>query len=429
MRNGHGTTRRALAGLVAALALLLGTLTVATTASAATTSGCGTAPTLSTGQHTITSGGVSRTFRLDVPSGYDRNRPYRLVVGLHWWYGTANDVVNENYYGLKPLAGDSTIFVAPQGIDNAWPNSGGRDLTFIDDVLRRIESTLCVDTTQRFALGFSYGGGMSNAIACARADVFRGVAILNGAQLSGCDGGTQPIAFLGSHGVSDDVLAISMGRSLRDRALRNNGCTAQNAPEPAPGSGTHTRTAYSCRAGYPVVWLAFDGGHAWAARDRGQSQSWVPGEVWRFFTALTSTTTTTPTATPTPTPTVTPTPTPTPTPTVTPTAEPTQTPTAPPPTGGCTAAYRTVNSWPGGFQGEITVTAGSRALSGWTVKWDLAGGQAISQLWGGTLSVSGSRVTSDNAPWNGALAASGTTTLGFIGSGSPSTPAVACSGR
>lgn len=141
--------------------------------------------------------------------------------------------------------------MAPQGIDNAWPNSNGRDLTFIDDVLKRVESTLCVDTTQRFALGFSYGGGMSNAIACARADVFRGVAILNGAELSGCSGGTQPIAFLGSHGVSDDVLNISMGRSLRDRALRNNGCQAQSAPEPSPGSGTHTRTAYSCRDGFP----------------------------------------------------------------------------------------------------------------------------------------------------------------------------------
>ena len=416
MRNGHGTTRRALAGLVAALALLLGTLTVATTASAATTSGCGTAPTLSTGQHTITSGGVSRTFRLDVPSGYDRNRPYRLVVGLHWWYGTANDVVNENYYGLKPLAGDSTIFVAPQGIDNAWPNSGGRDLTFIDDVLRRIESTLCVDTTQRFALGFSYGGGMSNAIACARADVFRGVAILNGAQLSGCDGGTQPIAFLGSHGVSDDVLAISMGRSLRDRALRNNGCTAQNAPEPAPGSGTHTRTAYSCRAGYPVVWLAFDGGHAWAARDRGQSQSWVPGEVWRFFTALTSTTTTTPTATPTPTPTVTPTPTPTPTPTVTPTAEPTQTPT-----GACTATVKVNSSWSGGYVADVVVTAGSSGVSGWKVT---VGGATITQAWGSTQS--GNVLT--NASWNGTLRAGGTATAGFIGSGSPTGLTASCAG-
>lgn len=424
MPAGAATARRAGVALLAALAVVLACLTAAASpVSAATTAGCGKAPSLSTGQHTISSGGQNRTFRLDVPSGYDRNKPYRLVVGLHWWHGTSNDVMNENYYGLKPLSGGSTIFVAPQGIDNAWPNSGGRDVSFIDDILRRVESDLCIDTTQRFALGFSYGGGMSNALACARADVFRAVAILNGAELSGCSGGTQPIAFLGSHGVSDDVLNISMGRSLRDRALRNNGCTAQNAPEPNPGSGTHTRTAYSCRAGYPVVWLAFDGGHAWAARDRNQGQSWVPGEVWQFFTSLTSTTETTPPPTETtPPPTET-----TPPPTET-TPPPTET-TPPPATGACTARYTTVNSWPGGFQGEVTVTAGSAGLNGWTATWALASGQGISQAWGGESSVSGGRVSVANAPWNGTLAAGTSTTFGFIGTGSPSTPTVACAAR
>ena len=426
MRVGT-TPRRAGVALLAALATVLGCLTVAASpATAATTAGCGQAPGLSTGQYSVISGGQARAFRIDVPTSYDRNKPHRLVIGLHWWHGTSNDVVNENYYGLKPLASNDTIFVAPQGIDNAWPNTGGRDVAFIDDLLRRIESDLCIDTSQRFALGFSYGGGMSNALACARADVFRAVAILNGAQLSGCDGGSQPIAFLGSHGVSDDVLNISMGRQLRDRALRNNGCVAQNAPEPAPGSGTHTRTQYQCRDGYPVEWFAFDGGHAWAARDRNSGQSWVPGEVWRFFTSLTSTTTPPPTET-TPPPTET---TPPPTETTPPPTETTPPPTetTPPPSGACTATYTTIGSWPGGFQGEVTVAAGGSALSGWTATFDLGSG-TVSQLWGGTHSVSGSRVTVANAPWNGSLAPGQSATFGFIGTGSPSTPTVACAAQ
>lgn len=281
--DGAGTTAGATAGATAA-----GT-TAAHAAPAAGTAGCGRPAGLATGSHTVTSGGQSRTFRLDVPAGYDQNRPYRLVVGLHWWHGTSADVVNQGFYGLEPLAGESTVFVAPQGIDNAWPNANGRDMVFVDDVLRVVENALCIDTTQRFATGFSYGGGMSNALACARADVFRAVAVLNGAQLSGCAGGTQPIAYLGSHGVVDDVLNISQGRALRDRALRTNGCQTQQAPEPAAGSGTHVRTEYTCRAGYPVVWIASDSGHQWDARDRGQQQSWVPGEIWRFFAALTPT--------------------------------------------------------------------------------------------------------------------------------------------
>ena len=90
------------------------------------------------------------------------------------------------------------------------------------------------------------------------------------ANLSGCSGGTQPIAYIGLHGIRDNVLPISSGRSLRDTFVRNNGCTAQNPPEPAHGSLTHIVTAYSgCRAGYPVVWAAFDGaGHDPGPRGR-----------------------------------------------------------------------------------------------------------------------------------------------------------------
>lgn len=391
-------------------------------APAAVTAGCGSPAKLATGNHTITSSGQSRQFRLDVPAGYDPNTPYRLVLGIHWWHGTSQDVVNEGFYGLKPLAGTSTIFVAPQGIDNAWPNTNGRDVTFVDDILRTVEAALCIDTTQRFSTGFSYGGGMSNALACARADVFRAVAVLNGAQLSGCEGGTQPIAYLGSHGVVDSVLNISQGRALRDRALRNNGCQAQNAPEPAGNSGQpHTTTTYQCRDGYPVVWIANDSDHQWAAVDRGQQQSHVPGAIWQFFTSLRSTTTT-----PTPTPSTSPSPTvsPTPTPTSTPSPTPTSTPTTPPPAGACTATYRTVNSWPGGFQGEVTVRT-SPATSGWSVSWRTSG-ERVDQVWNGTLAPQGDLVVVRNAAWNGTLPAGGSTTFGLLGSGTPPTAALTC---
>src|SRR4051812_23170703 len=266
---------RSLFAAVAAGALVVlaaGTAQADSPGAAAATAGCGKAPTLTSGQHTISSGGQNRTYILRLPSNYDSNRQYRLFVGFHWRGGTANDVdsggtdgYNWSYYGLRKLAdaaNNGTIFVAPQGNGNGWANPGGQDLTFVDDMLRQLESGLCVDTTQRFAGGFSYGGGMSYEVACARATVFRAVVAYSGAQLSGCDGGNQPIAYMGVHGVTDNVLDISQGRGLRDRFVRNNGCTAQSPREPAAGSHTHIVTNYSgCRAGYPVVWAAFDGGH------------------------------------------------------------------------------------------------------------------------------------------------------------------------
>ncbi|MCA2215476.1 ricin-type beta-trefoil lectin domain protein [Jidongwangia harbinensis] len=266
-------------------------------ATLAATAGCGKAPTLASGTRTIQTSGRSRSYILRVPDNYDSNRPYRLIFGFHWNGGTANDVDSGgtsgypwSYYGLRALSNDSAIFVAPQGLNNGWANSGGQDVVFVDDMIREIDAGLCVDTTQRFAGGFSYGGGMSYALACARPTVFRAVAVYAGGQLSGCSGGTEPIAYIGLHGLRDPVLNISQGRSLRDRFVRNNGCTPQNPPEPAQGSLTHTVTTYSgCRAGYPVVWAAYDAGHTPGPVD-GSAGDFEPGErswtrpvVWNFF--------------------------------------------------------------------------------------------------------------------------------------------------
>jgi len=161
-------------------------------------------------------------------------------------------------------------------------------VTFTDDMIRLIENDLCVDTTQLFSVGFSYGGAMSYALACARGTVFRAIAAIAApGAISGCSGGTQPVAYMGIHGVSD---GIQNGRALRDRFVSNNGCTPQNAPEPAAGSRTHITTVYSgCRAGYPVVWAAFDGGHQQGPVDgcagcESGARSWVKPELWRFFT-------------------------------------------------------------------------------------------------------------------------------------------------
>ncbi|WP_425338585.1 ricin-type beta-trefoil lectin domain protein [Kitasatospora phosalacinea] len=278
-------------------------------AAAAASGGCGKAPSLASGARTITSSGQTRSYILRVPANYDQNHPYRLVFGFHWRGGTANDVdsggtdgYNWSYYGLRRLAdadSNGTVFVAPQGFDNGWANSNGQDIAFVDDLTRQLEAGLCVDTTQLFAAGFSYGGSMSYALACSRATVFRAVAVYSGANLSGCGGGTQPIAYMGLHGLRDDVLPISLGRGLRDQFVRNNGCTPQNPPEPAPGSLTHVVTAYSgCRSGYPVVWAAFDG----AGHDPGPIdgctcdgwRTWTSGEVWKFFSQFGSGTPTPP---------------------------------------------------------------------------------------------------------------------------------------
>ena len=267
--------------------------------------GCGKAPTLNNSPTTainynmVTSGGMSRRYILRYPSNYDNTHPYRLVLAYHWRSGSASQVFDCNtesircyttqspFYGLWNLSNNTTIFVAPDGLDAGWANSNGRDVTFTDDILKQVEDDLCIDKSRIFANGFSYGAGMSFALACARPDVFRAVGIYAGGQLSGCSGGNSPVAYYATHGLDDGILNISGGRTMRDRFVMNNGCTAMTPPEPANNSGSHICTSYQgCSAGHPVRWCAFDGsnGHDPSPKDPGQSMTWNPEEAWRFFT-------------------------------------------------------------------------------------------------------------------------------------------------
>jgi Cellulose binding domain/Prolyl oligopeptidase family len=261
-------------------------------------------------------------------------------------------------------------------------------------MLNLFEADLCIDTSEIFAMGWSYGGAMTYAVACAMPAVFRAVAVYSGADLSGCSPGTQPVPYLGFHGVSDNVLPIADGRALRDTFVRNNGCTPQNPAEPAPGSLTHIVTAYSgCRSGYPVIWAAFDGGHTPDPVDGSTVSSgvrtWTKTVAWNFFTQFQSTITG-------------PTPTPTPTPT-----------TTTPATGACHVTDA-VNAWNTGLTSSITVTnTGSTAINGWSLVFTLPSGQTITGGWNASYSPASGQVTATNLSYDAQIAPGASVTIGF----------------
>jgi poly(3-hydroxybutyrate) depolymerase len=217
-----------------------------------------------------------REYILDVPTGYDSNHPYRLIFGWHWRGGSADNVAMGQlgggaYYGLETRSNGSAIFVAPEGLDQGWANTGGRDIQFLEAMLARFRSELCIDENRIFSTGFSYGGMMSLAVGCAMGDVFRAIAPMSGAIYSGCEDGTDPVAFWGAHGDNDTVVPLSNGEAGRDEFLQRNGCDTQTTPvDPSP-----CVTYQGCEAGYPVTWCEFSGGHM-APSFSGQA-------LWDFF--------------------------------------------------------------------------------------------------------------------------------------------------
>jgi hypothetical protein len=82
----------------------------------------------------------------------------------------------------------------------------------------------------------------------------------------------------------------------------------------------------------------------------------------------------------------------------------------------CTASFRAVSTWQGGYQAEVTVRNTSAApVTGWTVTVVPANGARVGQLWNGALSTAADgTATVTNANWNGALAPGASAAFGFV---------------
>jgi poly(3-hydroxybutyrate) depolymerase len=270
-------------------------------------SGCGQARTLQDGNQTISSGGMDRTYYLETPSEYDNTYPHRVVFMFHWNYGSINAIVNppdadrntdRPFYGFGDLTDGKTIFVVPQGLvamggGAGWPNPNNRDVIFTDDMLAAISSDLCIDTSRVFTTGFSYGAGMSVALACLRPEKFRAAAVyaagfISGVQPPQC---TTPVAFFHVHGVDDQRLNYQTGLNVLNVFSNMNGCAATTPPNPPQdghtcisleGCSVPTRFCnFGAGQGNPINDLR---GHYPVPKDPGQTTSWVPPEAWNFIT-------------------------------------------------------------------------------------------------------------------------------------------------
>lgn len=239
------------------------------------------------GQYTIKVGGSNKTFRIRFPSNYDKANPYRLIFGMHCMGATSADIDGKNarsdgaydYYRLGPLA-TNTIFVAPEG------NSGGTwngepDHKFIDDLLKCLKDTLCIDTARVFSVGFSFGAMFTYTLSLNHQEQLRAVVCFAPANYSIQLPANKklPIAYMQTTGMSDGTCPWDQnGRGGKYCAIthaQDNHCTDPTTIATSNGQ-YKVHDFKGCDEGYPVKVVTWSGGHT-------AGESWMPQMAWDFI--------------------------------------------------------------------------------------------------------------------------------------------------
>lgn len=254
--------------------------------------GCGI-PQLVTGDfvtHKMSILSENRTYHLRVPRNYDRNRAYPVIFR---WHGAPGNGLSEGM-NIETISEEDAIIVGADGMNKVWNarsdfmdllfNTTPINILFFDSMLDTLEKKYCIDRDRIFSYGFSQGATFANLLACERADVLRGSAVIAGLRRPSaivaawrrggyCKGdGKVAVWFL--HDVDDEVVPVKKGRAVRDWAIAVNGCSKDTVIE------SDSCVRYKGCEAAPVVWCETKGfGH-------NIRSDFAPEKVWSFFSTL-----------------------------------------------------------------------------------------------------------------------------------------------
>ena len=216
---------------------------------------------------------------VEVPTGYDANKLYRLIFVWHPLGGSGSQIVSGGFNGLKSLANNTTVFATADGLDGknseangtGYWNVNGGDMKLLQTMLDKINAGLCIDQQRIFSTGFSFGGMMTYSVGFQFKNVFRAIAPCSGKAgvTTYDDNNEDPLPIMAFHGDKDNVVTTALGKAFFDMYAKRNKCGTQTkAVDPSPCVQYQDCVVTS-------IWCQFSGGH--------EQWSQEPAAIWKFF--------------------------------------------------------------------------------------------------------------------------------------------------
>ncbi len=253
---------------------------------------------------------MQRSYLLHLPSGYDSNKHYPLIIMLHGY--SDNPRLMELYSGMSKKANkEQFIVVYPRGSNDAhdrhlsW-NAGfccgaakrahTDDVAFIDQLLDEVSAKYAVDTKKIYIAGFSNGAMFAHLLGT---HLHSKVAAI--AAISGCIGSDTaylqnkhvPVPILIMNGRADRTIPFNGGGGYASVAATVNFWKSNNksTQEIVSKEKFYDKTIYSDSAGRNDVafYEIHDGKHLWFGRKRESvalllnKPIFTTEEVWNFF--------------------------------------------------------------------------------------------------------------------------------------------------
>lgn len=265
---------------------------------------------------TISSGGLTRQYRIYIPALYNASSPVPLVFNFHGY--TSNNTQQEFYADFRPIADTANfILVHPQSTiisgSTMWNNFGTigsapDDITFIANLIDSISASYSINQNRIYATGFSNGGFMSYDLACLLSHRIAAIASVSGSMVSShltaCNA-SHPTPVMQIHGDIDatvsytgssGIVASTHIDSLIKFWVQYNHCNAS----PSTSNLPDISTSDNCTVLHDVYNGGWSGTSVELYKIIGGGHSWpgsifnIPGintnqdfnaskEIWRFF--------------------------------------------------------------------------------------------------------------------------------------------------